>query len=334
MELSKLQLHPDFAATIKDVNNINVSCPKSNLSYDFVSDFSSTSNGLVEAIGEIEKINLDPKHGQEIYENRTTTAAYDESIFNFDSLEGNAYITAHALTLLGESVYIPQVYITFYFYTKSLAVSEGLEHVKNTPDPELESKRDYMKDKINFLLENTPENSLLLIDGPLIGGDLYTYMIDAYKEFEKRNIIPLFFVKNSSSNLVSDNLAEIGNKYNSDLHWAYNYLNVGERTSYFKYTDNRNKLNSKVFCYIKAYNGSPQRIEMHTGTYLKHKNLLNDILDMVDFLLLAQGNPINPQLRPIAISELYARNALSLINIRNIIKKIGIVPTINQSRFG
>lgn len=334
LEYNKLELHPDFEATIKDVNNININCPKSNFGFDFFSDFSQSSEDIISPIGSIQKYKLNPKQGQGVYKSKLITAAYDESIFTFNSLEGISYVTAHAFILLGKTVYIPQTYLTYYFYTKSSAVHKNLLHIKCTDDLELEARRDYLKDKIDFLLKNAPENSLVLIDGPLIGGDLYTYMINAFKDFDNKNVIPLFFVKNSTSNLVTDNILELKNKYNSDLHWSYKYLDVGERTNYFQYSDKVNPRNSKIFCYIKAYPGSPQRIEMHKGTYLKHKRILNEILDMVYFLLLAQGNPKNPQLRPIAVAEMYARNALSLVNIRHIIKQIGIIPTINQSRFG
>lgn len=331
---NKLLLHPDFEATIKDVNNINICFPKSNTNFEFFTDNSQPGGELIRSLGKIRKHKLDSKQGQIVYESKLNTVAYDESIFTFNSLEGVAYITSHALILLGKTQYIPQLYLTFYFYTKSSVIGKQLLYIKNTDDPELESKRDYMKDKIYFLLKNTPENSLLLIDGPLIGGDLYTYMIKAFEDFDKKNIIPIFFVKNSSSNLITGNVKELKNKYNSDLHWSYEYLQVGERTSFFQYTDKINSKNSKIFCYIKAYPGSPQRVEIHSGTYKKHQNILDNIFNMIYFLLIAQGNPKNPQLRPIAIAEKYARNSLSLINIRNIIKEIGIIPTINQSRFG
>jgi hypothetical protein len=333
-EFSKLELHPDFEATIKDVNNINIQLPKGGTDNNFTIDTNQNREGFVTSIGDIKKYKLNSLNGQELYNKKLTTAAYDESIFTFNSLEGIAYVTAHTLILSGDEVYIPQTLLTLYFYTRSSKVANSLLYIKITSEPELEAKRDYMKDKIEFLKKTTPVNALLLIDGPLIGGNLYTYMITALKEFEAKNIIPLFFVKNSMSNLVTENITDLKNVYNSDLHWTHNYLDVGERTSYFQYTDRVNPSNTKVFSYIKAYSGSPQRVEMYTGTYNRHKHILDELFDLVYFLLLAQGNCINPQVRPIAVAEKYARDAISMFNVRKIIKQLDVTPTINQGRFG
>ena len=41
----------------------------------------------------------------------------------------------------------------------------------------------------------------------------------------------------------------------------------------------------------------------------------------------------NPQVRLIAIAEMYARQALKLVDIDSMMQNSGIVPTINQERF-
>lgn len=57
-------------------------------------------------------------------------------------------------------------------------------------------------------------------------------------------------------------------------------------------------------------------------------------MNLIYYLLLAQGNPKNPQIRPIAIAEAYARATLKLIDLNQLLRRFGLVPTINQERFG
>ena len=150
----------------------------------------------------------------------------------------------------------------------------------------------------------------------------------------KKNIIPVFFVKNSLSDIVTSSIDSLKGKYNSDLHWAFKLLKNGKRSNFFHYIDAVNPKNSKVFCYIKVFNSSPQRIEFHSETFKKYHQLILDILDMIYYQILVQGNENNPQVRLIAIAEKYARSTLKLINIEKIINKVGITPTMNQKRFG
>jgi hypothetical protein len=49
--------------------------------------------------------------------------------------------------------------------------------------------------------------------------------------------------------------------------------------------------------------------------------------------MIAQGDKSNPQVRPIAIAEKYARETLKLIEFNKLMSDTGIVPTINQERF-
>ena len=55
---------------------------------------------------------------------------------------------------------------------------------------------------------------------------------------------------------------------------------------------------------------------------------------MIYYQILVQGNDNDPQVRLIAIAEKYARSTLKLVNIDKILKKVGIIPTANQKRFG
>jgi hypothetical protein len=289
---------------------------------------------LVSNLEDIRSFNLNAEHGEAIASKESLYAAYDESILKYSALEGIAYFTSHSLVIVGRKDYIPLNLITFYFYTRSKSIKDTSKFIKHVDKPELESKRDYFKDRINFLDEFTPEGTLLFIDGPLIGGDLYTYMIDSVSKFLNKDIVPIFFVKNSDSNLVTDHIPSLKGEYNSDMHWSYNALKKGQRTSFFKYADKNNPDNAKVFCYLKAYDLSPQRVEFQVDVYHKHQSIISMIMDLVYYLLLVQGDMRNPQIRPIAIAEKYARETLGMINIFGMMKKSGLVPTMNQERFG
>ena len=61
---------------------------------------------------------------------------------------------------------------------------------------------------------------------------------------------------------------------------------------------------------------------------------MNDLMDMIYYLILAQGDYKNPQARSIAIAEKFARESLKLFNLRLLMKQIGLIATINESRFG
>lgn len=73
---------------------------------------------------------------------------------------------------------------------------------------------------------------------------------------------------------------------------------------------------------------------MHLDTFKKYERIIIQIMDMIYYLILAQGDINNPQARPIAVAEAYARATLGLIDIEKIMKEVGVSPTINQTRFG
>jgi len=334
VNFNKILIHPDFNRTIEDLNKVGVRnhsiVPNENISGD---NYTFNEHEKVQSIGKIQKVDLDA-HSILAKDNWNSLVAYDESIDMYLCLEGTAYFTSHSLTLLGREQYLSSVFLTFYFYTKSLEISSRSKFIRLTEDSALESQKDYIQDRIKFLVETVPENTLLFIDGPLIAGDVYTYFIQTIEEFHKKNILPVFFVKNSSSNLVTNYVEELKGKYNSDLHWSYNVLSPGSRSNYFLYKDLNNPKNSKVFTYVKGFNVSPQRIEFHSDTFELYRSHIDELMNFIYYLLLVQGNLKNPQIRPIAVSEMYARESLKMMNIQKLMKKIGIVPTINQSRFG
>ena len=333
---NKLVLHSSFNDTIEDLHKINIRLPEnqSPVQIDLQNYVFPPSGELVTPMEEISAINLDPKNGEKISQGDRQIAAYDESINKFSSLEGTAFLMSHSLIFVGKTDYVPLNMLTFYFYTRSSEIMSKSKFIKHSNDPEMDSQKDYIRDKIELLTNNCPSESILLIDGPLIGGDVYTIMIHAINKFLSKDIMPIFFVKNSSSNLVTDNISGLYGKYNSDMHWAYKFLKKGQRTNFFKYVDKHNPDNAKIFCYLKAFNLSPQRVEFHINTFLKYQDEMGAIMDLVYYLLLVQGDLKNPQIRPIAIAEKFARKTLQLIDLNKLTHSSGLIPTMNQDRFG
>ena len=322
--------------TIRSIKELNIKLPlnPNNEQIDF-DLYSFPPNGKLSPIESLGKYSLDGKKGEKIAnQDNMVIAAYDESINKFSVLEGTAFMTSHSLIIQYQHNYLPATLLTFYFYTRSKEYTRKYKLIKYSENPEKDSKMDYINDRTEFIISNVPPNSIAFIDGPLIGEQATAYTIKLNEKLLENNIIPIFFVKNTSSNLVTDNIDELKNKFNSDMHWDNNFLKTGERTNFFKYVDEYNPKNAKIFCYIKPFGVSPQRIEFHVNTLEKYKNKITDILDLIYYLLLLQGDPKNPQVRTIAVAEKYARTILQLVNINEMMKETGLMPTINQERFG
>jgi len=333
----RLIFHPQFKETILAVRNISLSQPSfsDNFKYSFTESNSNLNSLVFANLDGLSKVKLNPENGS-LLTNKYLgkLMAYDESLNMFSSLEGKAYATSHSLVLLGKDEYLPANYLTFYFYTKSSNIVKRSEFIKYSDKPEHDSKIDYMRDRMEFLLEYSIDDSILLIDGPLIAGDAYTTMMKPLKELIARNVTVVFFVKNSNSNLVTSTTPELKGHFNSDLHWCYQYLKPGERTGFFHYLDQHNSENTKVFCYLKSFFSSPQRIEFYGKQFFSDSDKMAKITDLIHYLILVQGNKHNPQVRPIAIAEEFARETLKTINFNQLTKKLNITPTINQERFG
>tara|TARA_B100000674_G_C37811076_1_gene901109 strand:+ start:149 stop:1162 length:1014 start_codon:yes stop_codon:yes gene_type:complete len=329
---NQLIINPDFEASIKELKKKNINSP-------FIETDSSLNliypeGKLLNKVSDIKKVKLNATKGKEVYmSEKKQFYAYDESINKFDALEGSAEFTSHSLVYLKDE-YLSLNYLTFYFFSNSKEMAQSSEHIQFLGDkynlPEVLRK----EDMVQLLLDNVADGSILLIDGPLIAGDAFVYMMKAIKAFYEKSIIPIFFVKNSDSNLVTDNIIEWSGRYNSDLHWAHNFLNPGERTNFFFYRDLANSENAKAFCYIKSFNLSPQRIEVDLKTYEKYSSEINLLMDVMYYLIIVQGDLLNPQVRPIAIAEKYARETLRLIDPNKYLSETGITPTMNQTRFG
>ena len=336
LNLNKLVLHPKFNDTINELNRLRIQLPEHPLQTDL--DFhlyNFPDNGeIITNIEEIKSYTLNAKKGQKLSRGEIIISAYDESINKFSSLEGEAVLISHSQVIHRTYDYIPSNYLTFYFYTRSKNYAQKSRYIKYSKEPEIESKKDYAIDRTLFIENNTPNNAIMFIDWPLIGKQMSSYTIELNNNLLKKNVVPIFFIKNSSSDLVTSHIKEIKNEYNSDMHWAFNFLKVGQRTNFFKYVDKYNKQNGKIFCYLKTFNVSPQRVEFHINTFKKYQDLLSDLMDLIYYLQLVQGDPKDPQLRTIKIAEKYARETLKLINLTSLMRRAGIVPTINQERFG
>jgi hypothetical protein len=346
--MNRMVVHPDFYSTLRALNEEKIELPRFGQSskLDF-GGYSFPTSGKLQSVEELDKYRLDIRKGQK-YSLTKTISGYDESFQKFQSLQGLAYLTSHSLAIISDKDYIPANYLTFNFYTRSQILlsknrsfKDGREHLPNKSDEDdffsFESafKKDYAKDRGDFLLDATPNNSILLIDGPLIGAQLSHATFELNKRLMEKNIIPIHFVKNSSSNLVTDNIKELKGKFNSDMHWAYNLLNEQERTNFFKYEEGRNSGYSKIFCYMKPFKfRSPQRIEFHTDVYIALKDDLDLLLNLIGYLLIVHGDINNPQVRPIAIAEQFARDTLKLYDVHKMLVSSNLIASMNEIRFG
>ncbi len=333
--ISKIIFHPDFKDTIKELSSLKIKLPKvgSVENWDFQLMTFPTSGNIVNSIGDIKPCKLNAVNGHKWINTKYPILAYDETIQNFLALEGIAYLFSHALVLHGEEDYIPSIYVSFYFFTRAKSILDKSKYILESDNPSVDSKAIYARERTDFICNTIPENSIILIDGPLIGGQISSITIDMNRRLLKKNVIPIFIVKNSKSKLVTQYIEGLKNLYNSDMHWSYNALKTGERTSFFSYIDKYSKEKGKIFCYLKPFNVSPQRIEVHIETFNKYHKYMNGLMDMIYYLIIAQGDLKNPQVRSIAIAEKFARESLRLFNFQLLMRKIGLKPTINESRF-
>ena len=264
--------------------------------------------------------------------------AYDESVQNFRALEGDLLFLSSA-TIKIEDKYRFNLSVLPYFLTSMRkfkdACDEDICFAENIGE---ECNRILVTSKKDSILESVEPHSIVLIDGPLIGGNASFYMVGMDEELRKRDCIPLYFVKNSDSKLVVEGMERIdpqfSSEFNSDFHWASRRLRESRRSAFFKYTDEHKHQNSKVFAYVKALAGFTERIEMHSSTYAKYHSLMPSLMNLMAYFYIVQGDCSNPQVRPIAIAEKFAREGLRMLNIPVLLRKLGFSPTINQVRFG
>ena len=260
--------------------------------------------------------------------------AYDESLQNYRALEGDLLFCSSA-TIKIEDKYSFNLSVLPYFLTSirkfKSSISEDIRFAENIAE---ERNFIMIKTKIGSIQDSIEPNSIVLIDGPLIGGNASKYIEDMDDVLRKKDCIPLYFVKNSDSRLVIDTNKNLAKEFNSDFHWTACKLRTGSRSAFFKYTDQVNNRHTKVFTYLKAIYGFPERVEMHTMTYKKYHSLMPALMSLMAYFYILQGDRSNPQVRPIAIAEKYAREGIRVLNIPALLDKLGFRPTINQVRFG
>lgn len=333
--LNRVIVQDQFHEKIDAVRKINLKFVKPPTITDQAISFNSNSSGLL--LKQLEPdlpYDLDARAGMN-YGRCILFSGYDESKAQFLALEGEAQLTTHVITQIFTDEIIPTCKISFYFYSKSSLINQQSSYVKFSEDIKSDSNLDYVQDRNDLISSSVLSDSILFIDGPLIGGNISSYNLKLVSDLHKKNIMPVFIVKNSESNLVVDNHPQIKGRYNSDLHWAYDALKPGQRTALFQYTDQVNPINSKIFCYIKPFKKvTAQRIEFSASTYNIYKSELLNVFNLIYYLILDQGSETNPQLRPIALSENYAREVLKLISFERLLLGSSLVPIMNETRFG
>lgn len=281
---------------------------------------------------------LDVRNGCRLCnDNNILISAYDEAINKYSTLEGKAVYVSHSLIYLHDNKYYPVNKLTMLFVTKSKMIAKNMSNciVADKWDIDTTANVEIARQKRDFITTYSSDKSLLLIDGPFLAGDGLAVFRGIIKErFVDHEIVPIFIVKNSNTSLVVDSISELKGQYNSDLHWSNEILGAGQRTRFFEYTDKYNKDNSKMFCYMKFYDkASPIRIEIPTAIYQTCFSSIKSFLDIIYYTILEQGNVnTNPQARPIAVAEMFARETLNLVNFNKDMKNSLLTPTMNENR--
>lgn len=330
----RLIIHPDFYKTIDAIENSKFSLFRTSTqtNFDFDPFTYPSDDNLLTKIEDIDFKNLDIQNGQQMIYKFPMIVGYDESIYIFPGLEGSSCLTTHCLILHGANEYLPIVMPTYYFYTRSKTYFANNSVIRYTNEVEEEMKKDYTKDRLKFLMDNVPNNSIVFIDGPLIGGNLSYATRELNRGLLNKGALPVFFVKNSNSNLVTDNDSDLRDRYNSDMDWAHKNFKLGQRSPFFKYIDQNNKENGKIFAYFKTSSLTVQRVEFDINTFEENRFHINDVMDLSYYLLNVQGNDKNPQIRTIAIAEKYSREVLKYLK-NSELRMFSFTPTMNTIRF-
>ncbi len=337
----EVQIDSGFAELIKEINESDIQLPHNpvilvgeqildsiSLTYELERmDDQQTIDGSIEL--KIEK-------GYDIAQNEAILiAAYDESIAYYSTLEGKLAYISHSLLFMRDGAYYPLNKLSVLFCTSSSIVHKKINGsiLATKWDVDTTINVEIAKQKGRFITENSYKNTILLIDGPLIAGDGLAYFQGSVNELVENNIIPIFIVKNSMSDVIIKSNPKLKEQYNSDLHYINETLSEGYRTVFYKYTNTDSPDKTKVFCYIKHKNHhSPIRVEMPTMAFIKNRDSINPIMDLIFYLIKVQGNLTNPQVRPIAVAEMYARETIKLINFKKDSIQYKLTPTMNEER--
>jgi len=259
---------------------------------------------------------------------------YDESTQDYRALEGDLIFCSSSVIKIEEKYTFNLTVLPYFVTSMGKFREKHSDEIRFTENPNKERNKILIKAKIQIILDSAEPHSIVLIDGPLVGGMASSYMVKMDEELRKKDCIPLYFIKNSDSRLVIANSRELSREFNSDFHWASRRLRESSRSAFFKYTDEHNPQNSKIFAYVKALAGFTERIEMHSSTYTKYHSLMPSLMNLMAYFYIVQGDFSNPQVRPIAVAEKFAREGLRILNISVLLRRLGFSPTINQVRFG
>ncbi|MEN9993736.1 MAG: hypothetical protein RL762_393 [Bacteroidota bacterium] len=276
----------------------------------------------------IKKINLEQFNKNSTF----LLAAYDESILELNSLEGKIRCITHCSVLQNEQEYTPAAFVTLKFFTKSKIIksnSTSFSDVIYTEDLSKSLNEEYVKERKYFLSKVAPENSFLFIDGSMFSGASTAGNFTLIESLLSQNCKPVFFVKNSESTIITESF-DFAKGYNSDLHWAFLNLKVGEVSPIFSYISDDGR--GKAMCFLKVFTGrSPIRIEFPLRAFLD--GLYSDeIFNLIYYQFLANGSGINVQPRIVQIAELYAREILKSTNLYNEIERMGLTKSMNEQR--
>lgn len=222
-------------------------------------------------------------------------------------------------------------YVSLKFFTKSNLISAkatDLSDIIKSNDIAKSITDEYIRERKYFLSKAAPNDSLMFIDGPMFSGAATNGNFILINELLSKNCRPIFFVKNSESTIITERF-DFAKEYNSDLHWAYANLEVGEVSPVFAYTIEGR---SKAMCFMKVFDKrSPVRIEFPLKEF--EENWYNDdVFDQIFYQFLANGSANNMQPRIIQISEMYAREILKSTNLYKEINKMGLTKNMNEER--
>lgn len=327
----KIIFSDNYFSTIESIKSINKTVLNSNL----------TTSSLIENISfdsgsEISIINSHSSKIQIYSEDlkgisNLNLAAYDESILELNSLEGKVRCISHCVAIQNEIEYIPAAYITLKFYTKSSliqGISNEFSDIIISDDLSSIINQNYIQEREFFLTQAALPNALLFIDGSMFSGASTSGNFILIDNLLRRNSLPVFFVKNSESNIITERFS-FANGYNSDLHWAYSTLKPGEVSQVFAYKSSDGR--SKAMAFMKIYDKrTPVRIEFPLDAFLEGK--YNNVFPLIYYQFLANGSETNLQPRIIQITELYAREILKSTNIYKEIEKLGLTKSMNEER--
>ena len=338
LEFNKaVQIDSKFRQLIDEIKSADIHLPNNPIIVSGMIDYVSESQPhlITPLESDLECINIDLKSGHDFTKiPNLIISAYDESIAYYASIEGKVAYISHSLVTIYDDQYYPLNRLNLLFCTRSKLVHQRIPGSILSKDWDVDTtiSVEIAKQKRHFLSENAIPNSILLIDGPFLAGSgSFTFYETIYELLEK-SIIPIFIVKNSNATLLVDNLKELKDLYNSDLHYANEILNEGTRTPFFKYTSEEGN-KSKVFCYLKfKEHYSPFRIEIPTVIFNEFREIIEKSMDLIYYLIKVQGSPTNPQVRPIAIAEMYARETLNLIDINKDSIQMKLTATMNERR--